>query len=167
MNHPNNYKPISLLSVFAKIDEKVLKFGISSYLESFNILNKFQYGFRNQSSTTLALTDFIYTIEMNRNRSKHSVAIFLDLKKAFDTVNHNILLSKLEQYGLRGPMSCLLAPYLSDRQQYTVINSISSPMRTVSCGVPQGSVLGPLLFLLYINDFGLYCEAEFRLFADD
>src|SRR5829696_7279519 len=104
---------------------------------------------------------------MRRNLGQHSIAIFLDLKKAFDTVNHEILLSKLEQYGLRGPVKNLFSSYLSNRQQYTFISEVSSPLKTIPHGVPQGSVLGPLLFLLYINDFSRCYEAESRFFADD
>lgn len=164
----NNYRPISLLSLVSKVFEKVLKSRLQSFIDKHNLLTSSQYGFRTNSSTTLAVTDFISTIELARNVGKHTIALFLDLRKAFDTVNHKILLMKLESLGIRGLPLQLLASYLTDRFQYTVLNNVSSSHHRMLHGVPQGSVLGPLLFLLYINDFQNCTEdASFRLFADD
>lgn len=115
----------------------------------------------------MALLDLINSIESSRDQNNHSIAIFLDLKKAFDVVNHKILLYKLECYGIRGPVHKLLTSYLHNRSQFKSVKGHTSSYQSVICGVPQGSVLGPLLFLLYINDFNLCCKSDFKLFADD
>ena len=94
-------------------------------------------------------------------------SIFLDLRKAYDTINHTILIKKLEKYGIRGLPLQLLASYLTDRQQYTIVNQYKSKSRDVICGIPQGSTLGPLLFNIYINDLPLASNSTIHLFADD
>jgi hypothetical protein len=164
----NNYRPISLLSLISKVFEKILKSRLQNFIDKHNLLTSSQYGFRTKSSTTLAVADFISTIDMARNAGKHTIALFLDLRKAFDTVNHNVLLMKLEYLGIRGLSLQLLSSYLTDRSQFTILNKVSSSLHKIDHGVPQGSVLGPLLFLLYINDFqNCTSDASFRLFADD
>jgi hypothetical protein len=163
----NNYRPIALQSTFAKIFEKLLKVRFTSFIKKYKILNVNQYGFREKSSTSMAILDLIQTIETNRDMNQHTVALFLDLSKAFDTVRHQILLRKLEHYGFRGITLQLITSYLTNRYQYTVVNGETSHLQTIQYGVPQGSILGPLLFLIYINDINQNIQVDFKMFADD
>ena len=129
---------------------------------------EFQFGYRDGHSTILALTDIIDTIKQNIDNNEFTVGIFLDLTKAFDTVDHCILLEKLKHYGIRGNAHSLLKSYLRNRSMYTTINDVKSDLCQIDFGVPQGSVLGPLLFTSYINDI-MHCipKKHSRLFADD
>ena len=164
----NNYRPISLLSIFDKIIEKLMHIRLYSFLEKHNILFHNQFGFRKKNSTVYALTQITETIKESIDGGKYGCGIFIDLRKAFDTVNHEILLLKLEHYGIRGDMLNWFKSYLSGRKQYVSINGKSSELLEINCGVPQGSVLGPLLFLLYINDLPNISKIlNFYLFADD
>ena len=127
-----------------------------------------QYGFRKKHSTTLALIDLTDKIKKILDEKQYALGIYLDLKKAFDTVNHEILLKKLDVYGFRGHVNDFIKSYLTNRQQYTVINGCVSKLNQINIGVPQGSVLGPLFFLLYINDiYKCVDDADIMLFADD
>ena len=147
----NNYRPISLLSIFSKIMEKLMASRLNSFLEIHSIIFPNQYGFRSGCSTTHSLIGITETISKTIEQKKFGCGVFIDLKKAFDTVNHTILLRKLEHYGIRGPALKWFTSYLTDRKQFVSVNGINSTTQAISCGVPQGSVLGPLLFLLYIN----------------
>ena len=164
----SNYRPISVLSCINKIFEKLLAKRIYSFLEKQHILYEFQYGFRTGHSTTHALIEISDKIKLAINDNELMCGLFLDLSKAFDTVNHNILISKLNHYGIRGPTLNLLKSYLTNRKQYVKIGKQKSELRNINCGVPQGSVLGPLLFILYINDLHKACTTgNICIFTDD
>ena len=129
---------------------------------------EFQYGFRKGHSTEHALIEIVDKIKLAIDSNELTCGIFLHLSKAFDTVNHDTLLYKLDHYGIRGPANNLLKSYLSNRKQFVKIGKHKSKLKEITCGVPQGSVLGPLLFILYINDLHKACTTgNTRIFADD
>ena len=141
---------------------------LHGYLESRNILYPLQFGFRQKCSTNHALIQITESIRNSVDNNEFSCGIFIDLKKAFDTVNHSILLSKLNHYGVRGKAYDWFHSYLSNREQFVCINGHNSDSLPITCGVPQESILGPLLFLLYINDLpNTWKLLSFRIFADD
>ena len=141
---------------------------LSSYIEQHNMLSEHQYGFRSGLSTSLAIYDMHENFLQNTEKELTTCAVFCDLSKAFDTLDHQMLLWKLEHfYGIRGLSHKLLTSYLQDRHQYTVVGGYRSTTQGVSLGVPQGSSLGPLLFALYVNDLPQASNLTPTLFADD
>lgn len=164
----NNYRPISILSVLSKVLEKLLVVRVANFLRQHDVLYNRQYGFREGSSTWTAVCELVDEIYGALDKRSIQGVLFIDLKKAFDTIDHRILLRKLEYYGIRGVANELFKSYLSGRMQYVSINGATSMQRDTSVGVPQGSNVGPLLFLLYINDLAnLRLHGNPRLFADD
>ena len=147
-----NYRPVSVLPAFSKIFERAIYNRLLSYLDKHKVLSNSQFGFRKNHSTEYALTLFYEKISSAIDNKKISVGIFIDLSKSFDTVNHEILLDKLRYFGIRGMAYNWFASYLNNRQQFVQFNDTSSSRHVIKCGVPQGSILGPLFFLLYIHD---------------
>ena len=165
---PNNYRPISVISLVAKIFEKLIHDQIYEYLNKNNLLANCQSGFRPQHSTLTAMLEASNSWCINIDQGLLNGVIFIDLKKAFDTLDHEILIRKLSMYGFDRNSVRWFESYLSSRTQVCNVNGYLSNAREIKLGVPQGSLLGPLLFLLYINDLpNALCEGQPRMYADD
>lgn len=164
-----NYRPISTLNSLNTVVEKLLFNRLDSFLKSNNVITDYQYGFRRGRSTCDAINRLLHDAYQSINNSSYLGVLSLDLSKAFDTVDHDILLKKLHNYGIRGQVLDLFKSYLSDRFQCVSVNGFTSEYLSMTVGVPQGSVLGPLFFLLYINDMpnALNDVAKVVMFADD
>ena len=164
----NNYRPISLLSHIGKIIEKLMHQGLNFFLEQYNCYYPFQFGFRLNYSTNSALMSIVENIQTQVSNGEFAAGVSVDLRKAFDTVDHRILIRKLEHYGVRGISKKWFRFYLTNRKQFVSIDTCNSATKTILTSVPQGSVLEPLLFLIYTN--GLYECVKYSKayhFADD
>lgn len=164
-----NYRPISLLPAFSKIFERVMYNKLMSFLNTKNLLYKHQYGFRSKHSTIHPILHLINNCaeRNNKNPSEFTLSIFCDLSKAFDVISHDILFRKLNHLGIRGIANDWLVNYLSHRFQYVDIEGEKSDLEEIICGVPQGSILGPLLYLIYVNDISVSTSEKVLSFADD
>ena len=163
-----NYRPISIITNFAKVFEKILKIRLDSYIKKYQIIATNQYGFQKNVSTQDAISHLTNKVYTTIDKSLPSLAIFLDLAKAFDTVNFTLLMEALQGVGIRGRELKLLNSYVFDRRQCVEIEGIRSQFKVPGYGVPQGTVLGPLLFIIYINDLFLQSTSgEIITFADD
>ena len=165
---PNNYRPISTLSPFAKVLERLVYDQLELFLTKKKIIYDYQFGFRKGYSTEQAILEITDNIKTSIDNKEITCGVFLDFSKAFDTINHQILLRKLYKYGIRGTQLAWFSDYLVNRYQYVKIGNVESDLLRITCGIPQGSTLGPLLFTLYINDMpNCSNKLSYRIFADD
>ena len=162
-----NYRPISLLPSVSKIFERVIFNQLILYFDRYKLLYKSQYGFRKNHSTEFAALEFIDKIIHSMDNGHIPVGIFIDLSKAFDTIDHNILVAQLEFYGVKSFSNKLFKKYLTNRQQYVSLEDKNSNLLEIKTGVPQGSILGPLLFLIYVNDLVKCSDILFFILFDD
>ena len=168
VDDPNNYRPISILPLLGKCIEYFVNQQLSDYVEQNGLLTDNQYGFRKDHSTTFLMLELFDKIFMAKESGKKPAIVFLDIKKAFDSVNHDVLLKKLKHYGVDGYVIKWFESYLTNRLQCTKLKGMYSSALPICTGVPQGSILGPILFSLFINDLGRNCrQSNAYLFADD
>ena len=163
-----NYRPISLLNIIEKIMERCISNRLNDYLVKYNIISNKQFGFQKNKSTSDLLEEFSNEINYNLNNNFHSLGLFIDFSKAFDTLCHTKLLQALDNVGVRGPLLKWFVDYLDNRQMQVKINDTLSEVKHVMTGVPQGSILGPLLYLIYVNDmFKSVDNCKILMYADD
>ena len=164
----NNYRPVSILPVLSKVLERLMYNRLINFLNKHKILYEYQFGFRKLHSNYMALIaaqEFICNASQN---GEYCVGVYLNFSKAFDTIDHEILLTKLGHYGIRGIALEWIKSYMSNRSQSVSLNDCTSMVKSVNCGVPQGSILDPLLFLIYVNDLAFVSDILFTvMFAGD
>lgn len=167
-HHFTNYRPVSLLPQFSTILEKLFNNRLEEFIDKHKLLTESQYRFRSSRSTSLGLLDSTEYITNSIDKKQHVAGLFLDLRKAFDTIGHDILIRKLERCGVRGVVLNWVLSYLRDRKQFVKLNGCCSLCMDIACGVPQGSVFGPKFFNLYINGICKVSKVlKMVLFADD
>ena len=165
---PSNSRPVSLINVFNKIIEKLMLKRLLDFLDRIDVLSKYQFGFRKDHSTTLVIIEIIENTRTSLENGDLVAGVYIELSKAFDTVDHEILLYRLDYYGIRGHVCKWFRHYLSDTQRRVSSNGTVSEYAHVQTGVSQGTILGPVLFLLQINDiYNAVDNVPLRLFADD
>jgi len=163
-----NYCPISIMPSFFKIFKKLILLCLKAYFIKIGVPSKNQYGFQQKTSTYMAIVNVTEEITKSIDSKCFSIGVFIDLAKAFDTVNHSILLLKLSNYRLRGTPLNLINSYLTSKMQYVAIKEAQSSVLPIECGIPQGSILGPLFFLIFIDDIQSSSKyLNFMLFAYD
>ena len=164
----DNYRPISILPVLSKVLERAVHIQLYKYLQQNKILSPYQSGFRKRHSTKFAALSFSDNIRRNMDQGQLTGAVFIDLRKAFDTVDHTVLLIKLSNLGILDKEHGWFTDYLSNRTQVVEFQGVTSTPEAISTGVPQGSILGPLLFILHINDLPeVVSECNILMYADD
>ena len=165
---PSDLRPISLLPIPGKLLEKFITEKMTKYLERKSYFSKLQFGFRNGKSTSGAFTDLLDNMVEGLNNSEFGIAAYLDFQKAFDTINHSFLLTKLREAGLGAKLMHLLKNYLTNRNQKTKLNGITSTLEEINVGLPQGSTVGPIMFIIYINDLpDVLLNSQAVMYADD
>jgi Reverse transcriptase (RNA-dependent DNA polymerase) len=166
--NPSNYRPIAILPIISKVFESFIAKRLTSHLSRNEIIDDFQFGFVQKSNTETATLHLLSRVYDNLERKLFTAILFIDISKAFDCVDYDLLLNKLKTSGIDGKFLSLFKSYFTNREQFVEIDSTRSPKTTIKCGVPQGSILGPILFILYINDvFKLGLVGSIQLYADD
>lgn len=166
-SQPGNFRPVSLTSIICKLMESVIRNSVVKFLENNKKLSPSQHGFRNKRSCTSNLLEYLDEVFEAIDKGIPVDSVYFDLSKAFDKVNHNLLITKLQEVGIVGRLLCWIRDWLSCRRQRVVLNGETSQWAPVTSGVPQGSVLGPVLFIIYINDIGQDVSSSISIFADD
>ena len=168
MNELCNYRPVSVLPALSKVYERLLYNRILEFVGKHEILSNHQFGFRKKYSTSHAINSLVNQFHDSVEKNEFMIGLFIDLSRAFDTISHKILIDKLYKYGIRGIALEWIKDYLLNRKQYVVYNNTKSNISSVEIGVPQGSILGPLLFLIYVNELpNISSTLSCIQFADD
>lgn len=163
-----NYRPIAILPVIEKIMESYIATKLNRYLKTFKIINEEQHGFQSGKSTVSLLENYTEYVNSKLNTNKLIITIFIDLKKAFDTINHNILIQRLEEIGIQGEILNWFINYLKNRKITVMINNQFSEITQINVGIPQGSILGPTLYTIYVNPvFQQIQNCKMYMYADD